>query len=110
MLEGELEVLRPRPPPDAAYIDIGALRSRHAALSRIVPGGTGDDDAELETAYRNGAKTVLLRRTRGGVRVNDVEVAHSDLYDGDLIEIGDARLRFNWVGHERPVESNDGLA
>jgi len=32
------------------------------------------------------------------------------LFDGDLIDIGDARLRFNWIGHERPIENdNDGF-
>ena len=30
----------------------------------------------------------------------------SELYDADTIEIGDAKVRFNRVGDDRPLDSN----
>lgn len=111
LLEGELEVLRPRPAQsEQAFINLGGLNSRRAALSQFVPDGAArDDDAELETAYAKGVKSVRLRRTNGGVRVNGAEVSFADLYDGDMIELGDARLRFNWINHSRQDETENGL-
>jgi hypothetical protein len=111
LLAGELEVLEPRPAQaEQAYIDLGALRSRRLALSQVVPdGAAGADDAELEGTYAGGVKGVRLRRTSGGVRVNGSEVSFAELYNGDTIELGDARLRFNWMDHERPAEVEDGL-
>lgn len=110
-LAGELEVLDPRPAqPEQAYINLSELRSRHLALSQVVPdGANGSDDAELETTRGPGGKGVRLRCTSGGVRVNGAEVSFADLYDGDTIELGAARLRFNWVDHERPAEVEDVL-
>ena len=39
----------------------------------------------------------------GSMRVNDVETPLSELYDADLVQIGDAKLRFNRTGHVRPT-------
>ncbi|HJQ32508.1 MAG TPA: VWA domain-containing protein [Pyrinomonadaceae bacterium] len=110
-LVGELEVLNPRPAQaEQAYIDLKQLELSRLALSTVVPdGAAGADDAELEGIYAGGAKGVRLRRTSGGVRVNGAEVSFADLYDGDTIELGDARLRFNWTDHDRPAEAEDGL-
>jgi Mg-chelatase subunit ChlD len=111
LLEGELEMLRPRPAqPEQAYIDLGRLNSRRVVLSKFVPDGAARDaDAELEAAYAKGVKSVRLRRTQGGVRVNGAEVAFADLYDGDTVELGDARLRFNWIYGQRRDETGDGI-
>ena len=111
MLSGELELLRPSPSqPEQAYINLSELKSPRLVLSHVVPeGATGADDAELEGTYAAGNKGVRLRTTSGGVRVNGAEVSFADLYNGDTIELGDARLRFNWVDHERPSETDDGL-
>ncbi len=111
LLEGELEVLRPKPAqPEQAYIDLGRLNSRRVVLSQFVPDGAARDaDAELETAYARGVKSMRLRRTHGGVRVNGAEVAFADLYDGDTVELGDARLRFNWIYGQRRDETGDGI-
>ena len=40
-------------------------------------------------------------------RINDVETPMTELYDADTIEIGDAKLRFNRVGDERPHQEAD---
>ncbi len=103
-LEGELEIVRPPPAqPEDGIIGLPALKVKRLSLSSLVPGGaTAGSDAELSTAYKDGVKRVRLERTLGSVRVNNVEVAVADLYDGYLLELGDARLRFNWPGHEEP--------
>ena len=111
LLEGELEVLRPKPSqPEQAFVDLGGLKSRRLVLSQVVPDGAAHDaDAELETARASGVKLMRLRRTNGNVRVNGAEVSFADLYDGDVIELGKARLRFNWLNRYRPDETGDDL-
>lgn len=108
-LEGEIEIIRPRPSqPEDETISLHLLKKDRVALSLLVPDGAGADaDAELETMRKNGNKLIQLRRSQGIVRVNNVEVATTELYDGDIIDFGEARLRFNWLGHERPIDSDD---
>ena len=78
------------------------------ALSSLVPNGASDgSDAELVAVRKNKQKTIQLHRTLGSVHVNKVEVATTELFDGDLIELGSARLRFNWIGHERPSDGDE---
>jgi hypothetical protein len=102
-LEGEFELLRPRPASfEDGFIRLGDLKRRHASLSALAIGAwTDGSDADLNTIFRNGTKVIQLTRTEGQIRVNDQEIATSDIYDGDIIEIGETRLRFNWTGHER---------
>ena len=111
LLEGELEVLRPKPSqPEQAFVNLSGLNSRRLVLSQVVPdGAAGDADAELETARAKGAKLMRLRRINGYVRVNGAEISFADLYDGDTIELGDARLRFNWFDRRRPDENGDAF-
>lgn len=108
-LEGHIELIRPRPSqPENEIIGLMQLEKERATLSSIVPeGATGDADAELVTVHKDGYKTVQLRRTQGSVRVNKTDVAAVELYDGDIIELGEARLRFNWLGHERPPDPDE---
>jgi len=108
-LEGEIEIIKPSPQqPEDGVVSLSALKIKRVALSSVTPSGaTGDSDAELSTVYKDGIKHVRLERTLGSVRVNGVEVAVADLYDGYLLELGDARLRFNWLGHEE-VPTADG--
>lgn len=110
-LEGELEVIRPAPPqPEDGFINLRNLRRDRATLAALVPGGaTAEADAEMATRYKNGVKLISLSCTAGVVRVNQAEIVTADLYDGDLIELGDARLRFNWIGHERPTDADDNF-
>jgi hypothetical protein len=110
-LEGELELIRPAPPRiEDAYISLNKLGVDRAMLSSLLPdGASGDADAELTTLWKGNAKLLQLRRTGGVVRVNNTEVALTEIYDGDIIEVGDARLRLIWPTHERPVETDENL-
>ncbi len=102
-LEGELEMLR----PEAAFVGLPGLRASEVALSAILPAGAlAGSDARLFVRRKAGRKRVWIAAQSGSLRINDVETPMSELYDADTIDIGDARLRFNRIGDERPVESN----
>jgi len=107
-LEGELEILRPRAAPDAAFIGLPKLQAHEIALSAILPlEALGGSDARLFVRRKGGRKKVWIAAQQGSLRVNDVETPMSELYDADTIEIGDAKVRFNRVGDERPTEESD---
>lgn len=106
-LEGELEILRPRAAPDAAFVGLPTLQANEVALSAILPlDALAGSDARLFVRRKDGRKRVWIAAQSGSLRVNDVETPMSELYDADTIEIGEAKLRFNRVGDERPLESN----
>jgi uncharacterized protein YegL len=105
-LEGELEILRPSPAPDAAFVGLPKLQAKEVSLSAILPADVlAGSDARLFVRRKAGKKKVWIAAQNGTLRVNDVETPMSDLYDADTIEIGGAKLRFNRVGDERPLES-----
>jgi hypothetical protein len=104
-LEGELEIVAPRTPADAAYVGLPTLKSDEIALSSIVPlDALAGSDARLYCRRKDGKKQVWIAASSGSLRINDVETPMSELYDADTIDIGAARLRFNRVGCERPQE------
>jgi hypothetical protein len=106
-LEGELEILRPRAAPDAAFVGLPGLQANEVALSAILPeSALAGNDARLFVRRKSGRKKVWIAASSGSLRINDVETPMSELYDADTIDIGDARLRFNRVGDERPFETN----
>jgi von Willebrand factor type A domain len=106
-LEGEIEILRPRATPDAAYVGLPKLQANEVALSSILPvDALAGSDARLFVRRKDGRKKVWISAQNGPLRINDVETPLSELYDSDTIEIGDAKLRFNRVGDERPLEFN----
>lgn len=106
-LEGELEILSPRPAPDTAFVGLPHLQANEVALSSIVPlDALAGSDARLFVRRKDGRKKVWIAAQGGLLRVNDVETPMSELYDADTIEIGGARLRFNRAGDERPLEIN----
>lgn len=110
-LEGELELIRPVPPRmEDAYISLNKLATDRALLNALLPEGAGGDaDGELTTLRKGNAKLMQLRRTMGAVRVNNTEVALTEIYDGDIIEVGDARMRLIWPTHERPIDTGENL-
>lgn len=107
-LEGEIEVVAPRMPPDAMFVGLPTKRTKELAISAIVPtDALGGSDARLFCRRRSGTKTVWIAADKGTLRVNDIELPMTELYDADTIEVGDAKLRFNRVGHERPSLEED---
>jgi von Willebrand factor type A domain len=108
-LEGELEVLRPGSAGDDAFIGLPRLQASEVALSSILPhDALAGSDARLFVKRKDGKKKVWIRAEGGPLRINDVETPLGELYDADTIEIGGAKLRFNRVGDERPLESQEG--
>lgn len=109
-LEGELEIVQPRVAPEAAFVGLPMLRTDAIALSAIVPpdllAGT---DARLFVRRRGREKTVLIAAQGGPLRVNHIETPVSELYDADLIEIGEAKLRFNRAGCVRASTTGEEL-
>jgi hypothetical protein len=107
-LEGEIEILEPQVAPEATFVGLPRLSASAVTLSAIIPpDALGGTDARLFVRRRSGRKEVWIAASSGSLRVNDVETPTSALYDADTISIGDAKLRFNHVGHERtgrPVE------
>lgn len=106
-LEGELEILRPRAANDAGFVGLPALQASEVALSAILPiEALGGSDARLFVRRKAGRKKVWIAAQSGSLRINDVETPMSELFDADTIEIGNAKVRFNRVGDDRPSESN----
>jgi hypothetical protein len=105
-LEGELEILRPAAAPEAAFVGLPKLQANEVALSSILPLDVlGGRDARLFVRRKEGKKKVWIAAEAGSLRINDVETPMGELFDADTIEIGDAKLRFNRVGDERPLEA-----
>jgi hypothetical protein len=106
VLEGEIEIVAPRTPADAAFVGLPGLNTKEVALSSFVPlDALAGNDARLFVRRKDGVKRVWIASNGGSLRVNDIEVPATELYDADTIRVGDAKLRFNRVGHERPEEN-----
>src|SRR4029079_649621 len=107
-LEGELEILQPHVAPEAAFAGLRRVAVSEIALSAVVPSeALAGSDARLFVRRRNGSKEVWIAASGGPLRGQDTQTPTSALYDADTISIGDAKLRFNRVGHERtatPIE------
>jgi hypothetical protein len=104
-LDGELEIVRPRGgSPDGPAILLQQYRTERLRLGQLLPAeAAGDSDAELVTVSKKGEKLVQLRHIHGSVKVNRIDIASQEIYDGDEIEIGAVLLRFNSI-HERPLD------
>jgi len=103
-LEGEIEIIRPSTSPDLAFIGLPRLQTQDVTLSAILPPDIlGGSDARLFVRRKAGKKRIWIAAQSGSLRINDVDTPMGELYDADTIEVGDARLRFNRVGDERPL-------
>jgi hypothetical protein len=106
-LQGELQVIQPRPPRvEDEFISLTQLRAKKISLSSLLATVNGAD-AELEVTKLNGELRINLKRTKGNVYVNKIEVANSRIYNDDLIELGGSKLLFSWVNHDRPNGSEE---
>ena len=84
------------------------MRAKELVLSEIVPlDALAGNDARLFVRRKSGEKRVWIAAQSGTLRVNDVELPMSELFDADTIRIGDATLRFNHLCHPRPNASED---
>jgi hypothetical protein len=102
-LEGEIEIVAPR--TASGFVGLPALKATEVALSSIVPlDALAGADARLFVRRKGDEKKVWIAASSGSLRVNDIEVPTTELYDADTIQLGDAKLRFNRIGHERPQE------
>jgi hypothetical protein len=102
-LEGEIEIVAPR--AVSGFVGLPALKASEVALSAIVPiDALAGADARLFVRRKGDRKNVWIAASSGSLRVNDIEVPTIELYDADTIQLGDAKLRFNRIGHERPQE------
>lgn len=107
-LEGELEIVKPRVAADAAFVGLPSMHAKEIALSSIVPpDALAGSDARLFVRRKNGDKKIWIESNAGSLRVNDVELPMTELYDADTIRVGDATLRFNRLGHQRPSAQED---
>lgn len=111
-LEGELELLEPLPTsPEEQYISLTHQHKPKVRLSAIVPAiAATNSDAEFLVMWQSGKKIVYIRSLNSNNFVNNEKITTTRLYDEDTIQVGDVKLRFNWIGNQRPLEQNTGLA
>lgn len=102
-LEGALIILSPPPKSsEDEEISLTNLYKSKVCLSDIIPVIAGtDSDAELVTVREAGQKNIDLRCLKGNIFINSKEVTTDELYDEDIIEIGNVKLQFNWIEHQR---------
>ncbi|MHC5595903.1 MAG: VWA domain-containing protein [Nostoc sp.] len=109
-LEGALVVLEPR--PQSSEQEEISLTHQHKSkiyLSELIPIiAATNSDAELVTVWRAGKKNIDLHCLKGVIFVNTKNINTDELYDEDIIEIGNVRLQFNWIEHQRPSELSSG--
>ncbi|MBW4672370.1 MAG: VWA domain-containing protein [Cyanomargarita calcarea GSE-NOS-MK-12-04C] len=107
-LEGALVVLEPLPQSlSDEEISLTRLHKSKVYLGDLVPTiATTDSDAELVIAWQAGKKNIHLRCLKGVIFVNTKKINTVELYDEDIIEIGNVKLQFNWIKHRRPSESS----
>ena len=102
-LEGALIILSPPPKSsEDEEISLTNLYKTKVCLSDLIPIiAATDSDAELVTVREAGQKNIDLRCLKGNIFINSKEVTTDELYDEDIIEIGNVKLQFNWIEHQR---------
>lgn len=107
-LEGAIFVLEPLPKSlEDEEISLTRLHKNKVYLSDLIPAiAATDSDAELVIAWTAGKKNINLRCLKGVIFVNTNKINTVELYDEDIIEIGNVKLQFNWIKHQRPPESS----
>jgi hypothetical protein len=109
-LEGALTVLEPLPPSFTDdEISLTRLHKSKVYLSHLIPAiEQSNSDAELVVAWQTGKKNISIRCLNGVIFVNNKKIHTDELYDQDIIEIGNVKLRFNWIQRQRPFEASNG--
>ncbi|MEH1872942.1 VWA domain-containing protein [Nostoc sp.] len=109
-LEGALVVLEPLPQSSQdEEISLTHLQKGKVCLSDLIPViAPTNSDAELVTVWRAGKKNIDLRCLKGVIFVNTKNINTDELFDEDIIQIGNVKLQFNWIEHQRPPEPSSG--
>ncbi|MEH2356288.1 hypothetical protein [Nostoc sp.] len=109
-LEGALVVLEPLPQSsEDEEISLTNLHKGRVYLSDLIPAiAATNSDAELVTVWRLGKKNIDLRCLKGVIFVNTKKINTDELFNEDIIEIGNVKLQFNWIEHQRPSETSSG--
>jgi hypothetical protein len=109
-LEGALVVLEPLPQSsEDEEISLTNLHKGRVYLSDLIPAiATTNSDAELVTVWRLGKKNIDLRCLKGVIFVNTKNINTDELFNEDIIQIGNVKLQFNWIEHQRPSEPGSG--
>jgi von Willebrand factor type A domain len=107
-LEGALVVLEPLPQSlSDEEFSLTRLHKSKVYLTDLIPLiAATDSDAELVIAWQAGKKNIHLQCLKGVIFVNTKKINTVELYDEDIIEIGNVKLQFNWIKHQRPPESS----
>lgn len=110
-LEGALFVLEPVPKLlEDEEISLTHLHKSKVRLSDLIPTiAATNSDAELVVVWRSGKKNIDLHCLKGIIFVNTNKIDTDELFDEDIIEIGNVKLQFNWIEHQRPSEFSSGL-
>ncbi|MEH2330439.1 vWA domain-containing protein [Nostoc sp.] len=109
-LEGALVVLEPLPQSSQdEEISLTHLQKGRVCLSDLIPAiAATNSDAELVTVWRLGKKNIDLRCLKGVIFVNTKNINTDELFNEDIIQIGNVKLQFNWIEHQRPSEPGSG--
>jgi von Willebrand factor type A domain len=109
-LEGALVVLEPLPQSsEDEEISLTHLQKGRVCLSDLIPAiATTNSDAELVIVWRLGKKNIDVRCLKGVIFVNTKNINTDELFDEDIIQIGNVKLQFNWIEHQRPSEPSSG--
>ena len=109
-LEGALVVLEPLPQSSQdEEISLTHLQKGRVCLSDLIPAiAPTNSDAQLVTVWRAGKKNIDLQCLKGVIFVNTKNINTGELFDEDIIQIGNVKLQFNWIEHQRPPEPGSG--
>ncbi|MEH2151016.1 vWA domain-containing protein [Nostoc sp.] len=109
-LEGALVVIEPLPQSsEDEEISLTNLHKGRVCLSELIPAIVAtNSDAELVTVWRLGKKNIDVRCLKGVIFVNTKNINTDELFNEDIIEIGNVKLQFNWIERQRPSEPGSG--
>lgn len=109
-LEGALVLLEPLPQSsEDEEISLTNLHRGRVCLSELIPAiAATNSDAELVTVWRLGKKNIDVRCLKGVIFVNTKNINTDELFNEDIIEIGNVKLQFNWIERQRPSEPSSG--
>ncbi|HEY9657404.1 MAG TPA: hypothetical protein V6C65_02995, partial [Allocoleopsis sp.] len=113
-LEGVLQILYPTEPTTESEpwtIDLARQKKARCQFSDILAAKLGmttaqellkGNDASIEVIKQGKQRQIRVQRIIGSVSVNDQEIVLDSLFDGDVIQLGAIKLRFDCLDFPRP--------